>query len=394
MDNLKTDIIHNPYFDNVINSLKNDLRTQNWSFKSIDNKLFFIPPKYINKNEIKKNMMINRNSIIETNIVFIKENLPLLRKNLAHGHDSLNSSIKPIIEICTTKVQLNLFKMCRFYWTSPYSDYVGRRIKILVRDSALPNSPIIGIAALGSPLMQISNRDKHIGWTMSEKKINLNSTMDIYVLGAMPPYNELLGGKLISYILASREVREIVINKYSNVNSKIELACLFTTSLYGKSSIYNRLNFNDKKLYLPVGYTKGQGTSHISNNTFQLMVNLLIQEGKAQSSNIITGGPNWKFRIIRETCRLLNIDEDSLLTHNNKKEIYVIPLSTNYQDFLTGHNNKLDYYNFTLDELVQYWKKRWLVSRKKTITQDHILRNRILSFNPENFNIFENKKDI
>lgn len=62
--------------------------------------------------------------------------------------------------------------------------------------------------------------------------------MDAYVIGALPPYNYLLGGKLISYILASDEVREVFSRKYGKTKYD-QLAAIFTTSLYGKSSQYN-----------------------------------------------------------------------------------------------------------------------------------------------------------
>ena len=95
--------------------------------------------------------------------------------------------------------------------------------------------------------------------------------MDAYVIGALPPYNYLLGGKLISYLLTSNEVRNIYKNKYKNhitlINKRKadDLVCLFTTSLYGKSSQYNRLKFNDQLIYQPIGETKGYGTLEMLN---------------------------------------------------------------------------------------------------------------------------------
>ena len=40
--------------------------------------------------------------------------------------------------------------------------------------------------------------------------------MDVYIAGALLPYNHLSGGKPISYILASREVRCIYKEKYKD----------------------------------------------------------------------------------------------------------------------------------------------------------------------------------
>ena len=86
--------------------------------------------------------------------------------------------------------------------------------------------------------------------------------MDAYVIGAMPPYNYLLGGKLISYVIASDELRTIYKNKYAKVKTIIkkreasDLALLVTTSLYGRnSSQYNRLKYGKTLLYKPIGMT-------------------------------------------------------------------------------------------------------------------------------------------
>lgn len=373
--------------DSIIEILITELCKQNWEHYYDNGKLFFVSPKNKNKDSIKAHMGVNRKILLNKSDTFIQENFNSLKKNLASSIDAYQSSIEPTIEVCSTREQINLFRMCRYYWSSPYSDYVGRRIKLIIRDAGLPSNPIIGIAALGSPLLQIASRDKFIGWTNNQKKLKLNNTMDIYILGAMPPYNDLLGGKLIAYILASNEVRKIFSNKYSSLNKKEELACLFTTSLYGRSSLYNRINYDGQRLYNPAGFTRGLGTSHISSEVFDSMVIFLKENELLPSTNLSSGGPNWKIRVIRQFCRTLNIDEDSLLTHNTPKEVFVIPLANNYSEYLCGESNIPDYYNYSLTDMVEYWKKRWLFSRKKTILTDKEKFKTFWEFNPENFTL-------
>ena len=84
-----------------------------------------------------------------------------------------------------------------------------------------------------------------------ETKLNRN----ISICGAIPPYNEILGGKLVSMLLASPEVSAAYKRKYQKSPSIIasslagrtvikpaELVFLGTTSLYGiGSSQYNRI---------------------------------------------------------------------------------------------------------------------------------------------------------
>jgi hypothetical protein len=61
-----------------------------------------------------------------------------------------------------------LFDVWRYFrhtWITAYQSTPGRKIFVLIRDRAAENHPVIGIAALGSPIVQLSVRDEWIGWT-------------------------------------------------------------------------------------------------------------------------------------------------------------------------------------------------------------------------------------
>lgn len=68
--------------------------------------------------------------------------------------------------ICTqTGLRLNdIWRYFRHTWTNSYRSTPGRSMTLLVRDRAAPNHPIIGIASLGSSVVQQSVRDTWIGW--------------------------------------------------------------------------------------------------------------------------------------------------------------------------------------------------------------------------------------
>lgn len=365
-----------------------DLLRLGWEMNFQANRVLIKPPSNYDKKVIKDSMQVKREESLAKNAEWIKKHLPAANQNLADGVDVWKSSIDPVVEICESPKQLDLFRILRFYWSSPYSEYVGRRIKLLVRDNALPQKPVIGIAALGSSIVHIPARDKWVGWDTKRRTKNLVYTMDAYVLGALPPYNYLLGGKLISYIMASNEVRRIFEHKYQGIITNISqrtanrLACIFTTSLYGKSSQYNRIKYNDQLLYIPIGRTKGYGTLHLTDETFEAMRDLIKARG-ILVGNRFGDGPIWRMRVIRTAGDILGFDADFLLRHSFERAIYAVPLARNFREFLRGEHCRLRYYDYSLGDLVSYWKERWLDNRRHNIE----VKKSIYGFRAEDFMI-------
>src|ERR1700722_17205862 len=58
----------------------------------------------------------------------------------------------------------DIWRYFRYTWANHSVSIPGRSMMILVRDAAAPNHPVIGIAALGSSVVQNSARDSWIGW--------------------------------------------------------------------------------------------------------------------------------------------------------------------------------------------------------------------------------------
>jgi hypothetical protein len=384
-----TDIEDLPLEEQVVNGICRDLKRLNWKIKLPTKKNQYptlTPPEFYDKQTIRNSMSFKRNEILQKNKIWIEKNIDFARKILVNGKDVLNSKIEPVIEVCETNKQHQLFRILRYYWSSPYSEYVGRRIKLIIRDNALPNKPVIGIAAVGSPIIHIPERDNFIGWDKDTRTKNLIYAMDAYVIGALPPYNYLLGGKLISYILASKEVRAIYSKKYKDQITLIEkrkanqLVGLFTTSLFGNSSQYNRIKYNNELLYIPIGQTKGFGTLHLSEETIRLMLLLL----KSKGVNIgckFGDGPSWIMRVIRNAGDILNFDSNFLLKHSFKRNIYFVPLARNYRKFLNGEAKYPEFYNYSMKELVSFWRERWFENRIQNI---NVIAD-VLTFNKNDF---------
>lgn len=377
--------------EKVILLLIRDLLRLGWTFKTDSDKSFeFIPPASYEKDIIRRGMGFSRNEVIQQNRSWIDAHIGIARQHLASGIDALRSKVDPVIDVCETQKQNDLFRMYRYYWSSPSSEYVGRRIRLLVRDGGLPEKPVIGIAAIGSSIIHIPDRDRWIGWNVKTLTERIIYVMDAYVVGALPPYNELLGGKLIAYLLASNELRKIYRKKYANTKTIIsgrnrisDLALIMTTSLYGtNSSQYNRLKYEKSLICKPVGTTSGFGTLHISNETFSAMRKLLLNEGY-EISHRFGDGPNWRMRVIRSACNLLNLNPDVILKHSFKRGLFAIPLAVNWKAFLNGNTKKLIYRNLPLNQLVEHWQTRWLAMRK----QNQEVIGRVAKFEPESFEI-------
>ena len=349
-----------------------------------NNKLYFKfhrLPNLSNKDLIKEQLIKQRTNTFINHI----DSLTYLENKysniFATAEEVLNSKFIIGIEECKTKEQIEIYKYCRFYSTLSYKENVGRRVKFLIRDLSYNHKPIIGISSLVSSVVRVMERDEWIGWDnnniVNEKKINC--IMDMGTCISMPPYNELLSGKLICYIMASNEIRNIILQKYKKKNENVCFAAFTTTSLYGSnSSQYNRIRYYNHQLYQKIGVTKGYGKTHVSDELFDLFKKLL-NENENYKKYKFNGGTNSSFRIIRQGSQLIGGNNNLLLYHGLQKAIYIVPLASNYKLFLTGKCDALDYFNFPLNDMVDYWRKRWYTMRIK----NPLIQERIRSHNEE-----------
>lgn len=93
------------------------------------------------------------------------------RDSPANGDGTIDI-IKPYIQFVDSKTRcehtgLRLMSVWRYFrhtWTNQYTSVPGRSMLLLIRDAAGPHHPIMGIASIASPIIQISERDKWLGW--------------------------------------------------------------------------------------------------------------------------------------------------------------------------------------------------------------------------------------
>lgn len=227
---------------------------------------------------------------------------------------------------------------------------------------------------------------------VANRKCKIGSNMmDIIVCGAIPPYNELLGGKLVSILACSPKVVRDYTYRYMKQVSEIasrmkgkkvvrdsHLVYLGTTSLYAiGSSQYNRikvpLNNGGILEYRQMGITEGFGTVYFSNDTSLIFSRILeLQDGGKRINHVFGEGTSPRFRIISRGLGSIGIRASAFLKHYSPRIVYSINLAKNTNDYLLGIDDKIEY-GFELNnptdienqtqELIDYWIKRWMTMR-------------------------------
>jgi hypothetical protein len=222
--------------------------------------------------------------------------------------------------------------------------------------------------------------------------------MDITVCGAVAPYNPLLGGKLVSLLMASPTVVAEYRKRYKGAVSVIasamagkavrrrpNLVLLGTTSLYDVAPAqYNRLRVpaalaggraGDHLTFVPLGRTVGFGSYHFSQDTMKALELVLAHHKGGRPVNSIFGeGVNPKLRKVRTALDLLGMASDALLRHRSPRMIYAVPLATNFRDVLLGLTVRpariLPLDAAATTAIVDFWRDRWLskrIEREETI---------------------------
>lgn len=217
--------------------------------------------------------------------------------------------------------------------------------------------------------------------------------MDIMVCGSVAPYNSILGGKLICYLLCSPEVVRQYEKRYGQQTSLIassmcgkavkrpaELVLLCTTSLYGAAlSQYSRVKIpadavggpaGEKVEFDNLGLSEGFGVFHFSRETLRLMNLLVSRSQEYRKVNSIFGeGVNPLMRKIREALSMLGLPAEVLLKHGNKRVVYGVGLARNFRAVLLGLSATPQYIipqtkpRERTGNLADFWRKRWLLKR-------------------------------
>jgi len=98
---------------------------------------------------------------------------PIVAVPIGERASLLQAVCRPYLQLVSEErdefTNLRLIDVWRYFrhsWVTRYRSSPGRNLFYLVRDAAQPNHPVMGIAALGNTVMQLTPRDTDLGWTV------------------------------------------------------------------------------------------------------------------------------------------------------------------------------------------------------------------------------------
>ena len=309
---------------------------------------------------------------LSANAHFISRRASKLLRFFASGREVDPAAIQPELErVYAGSWQADLFRLAALTWSVPVSNGFGRRLRYVVWDAH--NEKLLGLIAIGDPVFNLSVRDILIGWEADDRRERLVNIMDAYVLGALPPYNTLLCGKMVACLVRSRQTYNEFTRTYGNtpgiISGKVKKARLLaatTSSSMGRSSVYNRLKLGGVRYFEPIGYTRGWGHFHISDDLFLELRDYLRSIGHRYADQHRFGqGPNWRLRTTRAALKALGFRDD-LLRHGIRREVFVCNLASNATTILRTGKGRPDLSSLLeVQQVADLALERWVLPRAR-----------------------------
>jgi Domain of unknown function (DUF4338) len=218
------------------------------------------------------------------------------------------------------------------------------------------------------------------------------NVMEIITCGAVAPYQQVLGGKLVAMLMTSPQVVTDVRKRYEGKVSLIAsgiagrpivrtpaLSVLTTSSLYALGSAqYNRVRIPGEIVdsqgdvrYLRVGSTDSFGTVQFASDTTDSLAaaTRLANSKRRLVNNLFGEGMSPKLRSLRLGLDALGLAPNEYLRHHSPRLLYAVPLVTNTEDMMLGLTRKPKYVlpvsggTKTTAAIANYWAQRWLKPR-------------------------------
>ena len=347
---------------------KKELRTE--IIESLTKQGFYVnghvTPSLTNKKHLRKIQGHSRIEQISLQKKFLLENHQIIRNHLLNGKDinpeKIELELRMVEDGTTEQIMYRWWNLV--WWSVPYQRAYGRQMRFIIWDKT-HDSPF-GLIGLQSPILRMSVRDKYLNIPKENLDYVINKSMQAQRLGALPPYNELLGGKMAALALTSNELRLKYQKKYKGIETilqkrviEAQLLFLTTTSAFGRSSIYNRLKYKDWLVAHSLGYTKGSGTFHITEELY-FEIQKFLQKRNVDINTTFGYGPSRKMKLLDTAFSMLDLQEYHY--HNIQREFFLFPLAKNLNNIIEKGVRPI-YFQRALQDLTEFWKERWAIPR-------------------------------
>jgi len=281
-----------------------------------------------------------------------------------------------------------------------YEEAPGKEVKLAIQETN--TGKYVGFIKLGSPLINSKPRNDYLGGVPELSRFNKYAIMGFIIVPIQPFGYNYLGGKLLSLICASHEVREILNKKY-NCN-----ICLFeTTSLYG--NIKGTSQYDGLKPYLRyLGDTQSKFLMTLPDFIYHDLHKWFIKKNDGEQL-IHKGASSRKLKI---QTKMISIIKNSLKEHHpedyiefvqfikdreeitTQKRFYMSDYGFgNVKDVLLGKTDTLipnpqNYDKFHLENLIQWWKKK-AINRFEKLKEENLLRTKLEVWNENTMNTID-----
>ena len=299
--------------------------------------------------EIRETLHTRRDEAIANNMsILVRGERSFMNMLRTSSIDWYN--IKPALVPVENDTELFMWQYARNVVSSmPANNMVGRQLRFYLVDEY--SGRWLGITCLSSAMNVIAPRRAHVEWDVETKFKRLQYVGNISVCVPIQPFGSLIGGKLMMMTYAANELREYWERAYGDTMLAVE-----TTSLYGKSSQYNRV-----KEFKYLGLTGGMGVAHIPAEIWSAINQYLQFHPELNKS-----GSAHRWRVLPALARKFNIDVKRMNYHNQRRGFYWCETASNSLELLRDAESDVstaEFYDRPLKQIVAFWKHRWYYPR-------------------------------
>ena len=268
-----------------------------------------------------------------------------------------------------------------FLSTMKNNSNIGRNLNFLIRDKK--TGKYIGITCMSSDFLDLTPRDKHIGWereAKTQRMIN-HTCIGSTIVPIQPLGYNLVGGKLLALLCLSKTVEDTWEYQY-----KDKLVGVTTTSLYGKTKAIPLSQYDRLKYWKKMGWTAGSVSYEPLLPTRQ-MIQAWLKKNHTYKyfewyvAKKESGQPHKRDHRNRShtfTFNQLGIDK-KLIKSEHARGIYFSELYNNTKEFLR-EEIKVDQlerrFDNSVEALTDVWKNKYAKKRLASLKkQDRLSKD-------------------